>query len=124
MLAILSIIPYVSWAIYVNYSYGLSTVIQVTITQSALSFFMTIFLTQIIIYFYHFQHSLPVKIILAVLGSSIFSNIVVYSTHYLAGTPAILMTMLPGAVFGLLYSIIYSFRLAGKLAHFLNRLKS
>ncbi len=147
ILGLLSMIPYVSWAIYVNYSYGIDAIIQVSITQSALSFLLTVSLTQSIIYFYHIGSSISVKntshtpssvlssipetitipivfpISLAVIGSSLFSNLIVVSTHYFAGTPNILITMLPGSILGLLYSVIYSLRLAGKLDRILNKFK-
>ncbi len=124
ILGLLSVVPYVSWAIYINYSFGINTIIQVAITQSALSFFLTIFLTQIVIYFYQFGQTFPVKLALATLGSSLFSNLFVYATHYFAGTPAIIMTMLPGSILGFIYAFIYCFRLAGKLSPLINQFKS
>ena len=123
MLGLLSVIPYVSWAIYINYSFGVDAIIQVSITQSALSFFLTIFLTQIVIYFYQFGKNFRFKLVLATFCSSLFSNLFVYSIHYLAGTPSIIMTMLPGSLFGFLYAFIYCFRLAGKLTSITNKFK-
>lgn len=106
--ATIGLIGYGAWAWYANSGYGEAAALKAAITQGSYSFSITLVLTLLMEYLYRRSQS----VLLTALPTSLMLYISSYTVNYLAGTPEILMTILPGAIISTIYAIAYSLGLS------------
>jgi hypothetical protein len=96
---------------FVNWDYGTTVVIKVAITQSVLSFTVTLTMTRLLQKLFSLFDHKVIRFICTWLGTVIIINSFVFSAHTLVGTPERLATMAPGIVAGFVYSLMYTIRM-------------
>ena len=103
----LGFVVYGGWAFWVNVGHSQAAGISAGLLQGSYSFFLTLCMTLVMEYLMFKFKRLPQRGLLTVSIVSIITFLVAYSLHWLNGTPEILLTILPGFVIGLVYSIVY-----------------
>lgn len=111
LLSFLATVPYSLWGMFVNWDYGTTVVIKVAITQSVLSFTVTLTMTRLLQKLFSLFDHKVIRFICTWLGTVIIINSFVFSAHTLVGTPERLATMAPGIVAGFVYSLMYTIRM-------------
>ena len=106
---------YGGWAYFANIGYGSGTALKAALTQGSYSFVVTLVLTL----FMEFTYRLSEKPWLRFNLTFTLTCLLLYATSWgvnaLAGTPKILLTILPGAVISTCYTFSYTLAL-GKLS--------
>ncbi|MFT7491296.1 MAG: hypothetical protein ACI80S_000878 [Pseudohongiellaceae bacterium] len=98
---------YGSWAFWVNYEAGQTLAFKAALTQGGFSFVMTLVLALLIEeLFLHFKAWAFYLFVIGLITCS-FLLLTSWALNYFAGTPNILLTILPGAVVSSLYTMIY-----------------
>lgn len=106
--ALLGFLAYGGWAFFCNISHGLKMGIQSGLVQGTLSFAITLVFNSLMeLLFRKTNHKWPTIAITCVLfiGTSYWVNVWV-------GTPEVLWTIAPGAIFGSIYVFTYVTALA------------
>ncbi len=112
LMALGSAIFFIAWGLWVNWEHGFQSRVQVALTQAGVSFIATLGLSELLRRiacnvskgkFSWFK--------IGAIGWIIF-NTFVFLTHYFAGTPEMLKTMLPGMLTGSLFSFAYGFKVS------------
>lgn len=112
LLSFLATVPYSIWGMFINWDYGTNVVIKVAITQSVLSFTVTLTMTRLLQKLFSlFDHRI-IRFVCTWLGTVIIINTFVFSAHTLVGTPERLATMAPGIIAGFTYSLMYTIRMS------------
>lgn len=101
---------FVCWGLFVNWDYGLGARIQVALTQGALGLTATFFSAELVVALVRKFRQSPHPVLKAGVASWILIYAIVWAVHFLAGTPEIFMTMLPGMITGVFFSFGYSKR--------------
>ncbi len=102
---------FIAWGVYVNWAYGYGAVVQVGITQGLISFISTFVSAEVLRRMYialkrvGANGALTVPLGLAIINGSVFC------AHFVAGTPEIWMTMMPGAIISVFFCSGYTYRL-------------
>lgn len=98
---------YGGWAFVVNIGYGQMLALKAAITQGGYSFTITLVLALMIEWLFLRTKQWPFRLyFIGVIACSLL-YVTSWSLNYLAGTPNILLTILPGAVVSTIYTIIY-----------------
>ena len=109
-MSLLAMIFFIAWGLWVNWEHGVGSRIQVALTQGIVSFVSTLFSAELIVWLAKKMHGKR----LAVLRTGAMSWVVFYTlifvAHWLAGTPELLATMLPGMITGIFFCFGYSLR--------------
>ena len=103
----LGFLGYGAWAYWVNSEFGSMMAMKAAFTQGTYSFVITLVLAVTIEWLYRCLQALPKGHWLV----AFFACLVLYSTSWgvnaLAGTPNILLTILPGAAMSTIYTFVY-----------------
>jgi hypothetical protein len=91
---------YGGWAMYSNWQFDINTVITAGIVQGGFAFISTLVLTSLVIYLLSRNGATPIKVFIQ---SSLALTSIPLLLHLSAGTPNILMAMLPGLIVGHIY---------------------
>lgn len=98
----LALLLYGSIAFFANYAYGLQEALVAAAIQGSLSFTITTFFIQLILFLLsHFR-----KLIAACMATIIVSSITVI-VHLINQTPGLLMTVLPPCLLGTIFAFYY-----------------
>lgn len=109
-------ILYGVWTFIVNYSHGSAIGLKSALAQGCMSFFVTAFMTTGIEYLHSKIHAAFLRFWLAGLVPIVLLLLLMAIIHKLIGTPHIIITIMPSAIIGLLYSLLYSRLLEKKRA--------
>jgi len=112
--AIGAAIVYGSWALYANWDHGLSSAVKASLTQAAMSFFFTAFISSLIEYLFTLSQRLLFRFLLPVFGASALTSSLLVLAHVMVGTPEIVRTILPSIVIGFIYGVGYTILLIYK----------
>lgn len=112
LLSFLATVPYSLWGMFVNWDYGTAVVIKVAITQSILSFTVTLTMTRLLQKLFSLFDHKVIRFICTWWGTIIIINTFVFSAHTLVGTPERLATMAPGIIAGFIYTLMYTIRMS------------
>jgi hypothetical protein len=107
MPALIGFIFYGGWAFWANSEYGLTMAFKAAFIQGSYSFTITLVLALKIEWLFLRFKSWPAHLYLIGLISCSFLYLSSWSINYYAGTPNILLTILPGAAVSTVYTIIY-----------------
>ena len=95
------------WAFFANMDHGCGPAAKAFLTQGSYSFVITLSLALLIEWLYRLLQRLPYR----AWWVGVIACLLLYSTswgiNFLAGTPNILLTILPGAAFSTVYAVIY-----------------
>ena len=106
-ISLLAALGYGSWAVFVNYDYGMMTWMKAGLAQGSTSFMMTFFLTNLAYMSCHKAGYGKKGIGTGYLASIIAMVVIPYTAHSIAGTPRIWASMAPGLIWGSVYIIGY-----------------
>lgn len=98
---------YGSWAFWVNYEHGQALALKAAFTQGSYSFTITLVLALIVEWLFLRLKNWPFPLFCIGLIACSFLYLTSWSLNYFAGTPNILMTILPGAAVSTVYTFIY-----------------
>lgn len=110
--AIAAFIGYGGWAFYANYAHGTLTGLKATLTQGGYSFLLTLSLSWIMESLYQSVDSPQARFPVTFLSTCLLLYTTAWGINALLGTPEILMTILPGAIIGTVYTYSYTVTLA------------
>ena len=99
---------YGGWAAYANRAYGLATAFKAAVTQGAISFLVTLFMTLILEFIFHSIGPKFLRFIVTAVGTQTVVAVMTFTVHYIVGTPEILVTMAPSFIVSSTYSILYT----------------
>jgi hypothetical protein len=108
-MALGAIVLWAPWAAWANHEFGWDAASRAAVTQSTMSFFITLFMTFSIEAISARQYSPWRQWSYSVLGPCAVVLFFLVVVHLLAGTPNWLLTIAPSIVIGLTYTTIYSF---------------
>lgn len=108
---ILGFIVYGSWAFYVNFQHGLTSGVQAGIVQGTYSLALTLSTTMLMEFLWVSFQSIKGQHVLTIAMTSVITFATAYSINWIFDTPEILLTIFPGFLIGLLYTIFYVFSL-------------
>jgi len=101
---------FISWGAWVNWSHGLGAVVQVALTQGAVSFASTFLSAEMLRRLYLALAGAPAREFLTIgLGLAIING-TVFAAHWTAGTPEILPTMAPGIAASVFFCSAFTYR--------------
>ena len=103
---------YGAWALAINWSHGAGTAWRAAATQAAFSFAATLIMSSIMEAVFVRRPPGPGRVVLTAAVPTSLGIGVLVGAHALAGTPELLLTVLPSAVVGLVFSTAYSLNLA------------
>ena len=102
---------YGGWAWWVNRDYG-DAGIRAGLVQGSYSFLLTLGSTLMMEWVYRQLRNTAWPVVTTTMLTAVVLFATAYGIHLVAGTPMILPTILPGFIFGTLYSAIYVTSLA------------
>ncbi|MEN8795755.1 MAG: hypothetical protein ABF328_03505 [Akkermansiaceae bacterium] len=109
-MSLLAMVFFIIWGLWVNWEYGFGSRIQVALTQGVVSFVSTLFSAELIVWLGKRMAGKR----WAVFWTGAFSWLLFYTlitmAHFLAGTPELLATMLPGMITGVFFCFGYALR--------------
>jgi hypothetical protein len=105
--AIAGFVGYGVWASLVNMEHGLVASVKAGLVQGSVSFILTLSVNYWIEWLYRSFERSNFRDTLTVLVASLSLVLVSFSINFIAGTPNIILTILPGAIFGSFY--VYSY---------------
>ncbi|MGI9286647.1 MAG: hypothetical protein ACR2P1_14775 [Pseudomonadales bacterium] len=105
-------LAYGGWAFYANYAHGVDAATKAAFTQGSYSFTVTLVMTLLMESLFRLLSN-PA---LSFCTTFFVTCTILYSSSWginvLAGTPEILMTILPGIIIGTVYTFVYTLSLA------------
>lgn len=101
--AILAFLAYGTWAAICNLSYGLSSAAQAFAVQGSYALLSTLLLGTLACALLSFFGKSALAALLSFAGCLLFMVLIPWALHSLAGTPEILLSMIPGLIWGSLY---------------------
>ena len=105
-------LAYGGWAFYVNYAHGLDAATKAAFTQGSYSFIVTLVMTLLMEYLFRLLSNPGLRFCVTFFGTCAVLYSSSWGVNVLAGTPEILMTILPGVVIGTVYTFVYTLSLA------------
>lgn len=105
--ALFALLAYGAWAYWVNRGHGHQPAILAALTQGGYSLLLTLILSLVIEYLFRCLRALPLGSYLLGLVTCLVLYTVSWAVNYWAGTPEIVMTLLPGAIIGTVYTWTY-----------------
>ena len=105
---VLAFVAYGIWAFYINNQYGNTVAAKAGMVQGSYAFLLTLGLTMMLEILYRGLTISPgLRFPFLFISSCACLYSVAWGIHYLAGTPEILWTILPGALIGTVYIFSY-----------------
>lgn len=109
-MGLLAALAFVCWGLWVNWEYGPASRLQVALTQGILGLTATFFSAEIVVWLVRrFKNSYH-PVLCAGAASWILIYGIIWAAHFIAGTPELLKTMLPGMITGVFFSFGYAKR--------------
>ncbi len=100
-------IVYGSWALFINFSYGLSIALWACFAQGISSTLSTLLITTLIeLFFTQFGHS-KIALLLSGLLPPTLTTFIHAAMQWIVRTPDITITILPSVVMGYIFSALY-----------------
>lgn len=101
---------FLCWGLYINWDHGFSARVQVAFTQGLLGLVTTYFLAELAVWGVQKSMKRTHPVLLA--GTLSWSTVylIVIGVHWLAGTPELFLTVLPGMITGAIFSLGYAKR--------------
>jgi hypothetical protein len=98
---------YGGWAFWVNFGAGQTLAVKAAVTQGGYSFTITLFLALLIEWLFLRFKKRSFRLFFISLITCSFLYVTSWSLNYFAGTPNILLTILPGAAVSTVYTVSY-----------------
>lgn len=108
-MALGAIVLWAPWAAWANYDYGWDAASKAAITQSTMSFFITLFMTASIEAIAAKDYSAWRQWGYSIMGPCAVVLFSLVAVHLWVGTPNWALTIAPSVVIGLVYTSVYSF---------------
>ena len=102
---------YGAWAMFINASHGSEHAIKAGLTQGGYSFCITLILALLVEGLFVRLANIRFKNLWVFLAAAILLSTTSVGLNWLAGTPEILWTVLPGLIVSLVYTVVYIFTL-------------
>jgi len=102
---------YGGWAYYINHSHGSSAALKALFTQGSYSFTLTLITAFIMEWLFQLSSKPITRFCLTFFITSLLLYSTAWGINFWAGTPEILLTILPGAVIGTFYTLSYTLTL-------------
>ena len=102
---------YGGWAYYINHSHGSSAALKALFTQGSYSFSLTLVMAFIMEWLFQLSSKPVTRFCLTFFITSLLLYSTSWGINAWAGTPEILLTILPGAVIGTFYTLSYTLTL-------------
>lgn len=112
LLALASAAFFIAWGLWVNWEHGFASRIQVACTQAIISFMATLGLAEVLRRVASFVKDWRMPWFWTGVVGWLFMNSVVFSAHFLSGTPELFQTMVPGMITGAAFSFGYGRRVS------------
>jgi len=107
-MGLLAMVGFIAWGLWVNWEHGLASRIQVALTQGIISLVSTYYSAELVVWLVRKFLSSRYPVFLAGTTSYLIIYAFVWAGHVGAGTPELLMTMLPGMITGLFFCYGYA----------------
>lgn len=107
MSAAAAFLGYGAWAYVANASHGVQAGIQAAVTQGGYAFFVTLLMSSLLEGIYRWAQRFHYPGLTSALITCAFLYLSSWGVNFWAGTPEILWTILPGMLFGTLYTLGY-----------------
>jgi hypothetical protein len=104
---IAGLIVYGGWAFFVNSEYGTQAGMKAALVQGSYSFVLTLCTTLIMEFLWQALQTVPRPVMATIVITNSFTFITAYSINWIFGTPAILLTILPGFTIGIAFTSVY-----------------
>lgn len=101
-----------AWGLWVNWEHGMSSRVQVALTQAGISFVATFGSAELLRLVSRMLAGVKGRALLTALVGWFLINGIVYAAHRITGTPEVLATMLPGMVAGVGFCGFYGRRVS------------
>jgi hypothetical protein len=102
---------YGGWAYYINYSYSHQAALKALFTQGCYSFILTLIMTYTMERLFGLSEHTGVRFLLTFVVTSLLLYSTSWGINVWSGTPEILLTILPGAIIGTCYTLLYTLTL-------------
>ena len=99
---------YGGWAYYANYMHGLMAGVKAAVVQGGYSFALTFTMTMLMEKIFHLFRNPVKRFVITFLGTCFILYFTSWFINYLAGTPEIFMTILPGYIIGTVMTFFYT----------------
>ena len=100
-----------SWAFHANLGAGTFAALRASLTQAAISFSFTLFMTLLIERLFRVGRTPERGFWIATLGAGAFAALAMLAVHAAYGKPRILVTIAPSVLIGSTYNALYAWRL-------------
>lgn len=104
-------VGYGGWAFSANLAYGLEAAVKAALTQGSYSFALTLVITVLMEYLYGLLAKPLLRFCVTFFGTCTVLYSTSWGVNFLAGTPEIFMTILPGMIIGTIYTLGYTLSL-------------
>ncbi len=94
---------FIAWGVYANWQHGTHAIIQVAITQGAISFISTFLSAEWLRRLYYTFKRMDLSGAFTIPIGFVSINGTIFGAHHFAGTPEVLLTMLPGAAISIFF---------------------
>lgn len=105
--AFIAFVGYGGWAYIANISHGADMATRSALVQGSYSFTITLILSLLIEYLFSFGAKKLSQVFLTCFLTCLMLYVSSWGINYIARTPNIIMTILPGAIIGTVYTIAY-----------------
>ncbi len=109
-LAFLAALGFILWGLWVNWEHGVGARFQVAFTQGAISLVSTYYSAELVVWMVRKFWKSKFTVGFAGAASYLIIYAFVWAGHFIAGTPELLVTMLPGMITGLFFCVGYALR--------------
>ena len=109
--AAIGFIGYGSWGYYINFCHGNSAALKALVTQGSYSFTLTLIAAFIMEWLFQLSSKPVTRFCLTFFITSLLLYSSSWGVNMWAGTPEILLTILPGAIIGTVYTLSYTLTL-------------
>jgi Kef-type K+ transport system membrane component KefB len=99
------------WALIANRAHPVSDMARAAAAQGSLSFVSTTFSVLLLEYLYRLGRTPGQKLVLAAAGTPVIVLAIMTGVHALAGTPNIVITLLPSWISGTIFCVVYTLNL-------------
>lgn len=109
--AVLGFAAYGGWAFYINSGHGNSAALKALFTHGSYSFTLTLITAFIMEWLFQLSSKPVTRFCLTFFITSLLLYSTSWGINVWAGTPEILLTILPGAIIGTFYTLSYTLTL-------------
>ncbi len=106
--ALAGFIAYGGWAFVANMAHGVEASLKAAATQGSFSFVLTLAMNLIMEWLFQLSHRPRWQAAITICSTCLMVYCASWGINYLAGTPEIFMTVLPGWIFSTIYICMYT----------------